>query len=87
MAIRRSRACSPRTPARPRSTSPAGSIVFVDPNRFVRRSIPLFARSAGLALLAATPTAIVAVQRDGDGTVALNDGKATKLVPGPPVCR
>lgn len=67
----------------------AGStaLVFIDPNRFARRSTPLFAVPAGLALLAATPTAIFAVQRDGDGTIAVSDGKDTQLVPGPPICR
>jgi len=33
-----------------------------------------------------SPEAIVAVQDGGDGTVAIVDGKAAKLVPGPPVC-
>lgn len=66
----------------------AGSteLVFGDLKRFARRSIPLFAGQAALALLAATPKAVVAVQDGGDGTVALIDGKAAKLVPGPPVC-
>jgi len=63
----------------------AGSteLMFGDLKRFARRSIPLFAGRAALALLAATPKAIVAVQDSGDGTVAIVDGKATKLVPGP----
>jgi hypothetical protein len=66
----------------------AGSteLVFGDLKRVARRSIPLFAGRAALALLAATPRAIVAVQDGGDGTVAMVDGKAATLVPGPPVC-
>jgi hypothetical protein len=60
--------------------------VLGDLKRFTRRSIPLFAGPAALALLAATPRAIVAVQDGGDGTVAIIDGKAAKLVPGPPAC-
>jgi len=66
----------------------AGStaLVFADPKRLARRSIPLFPKPAALALLAATPKSIVAVQDGGDGTVAIIDGKAATLVPGPPVC-
>jgi hypothetical protein len=58
----------------------------IDPKRLAHRSIPRFPGPAALALLAATPNAIVAVQDGGDGTVAIVDGKAATLVPGPPVC-
>ena len=68
------------------ATAGSTELVFGDLKRVGRRSIPLFARPGVLSLLAATPRAIVAVQEDGDGTVAIVDGKVTKLVPGPPVC-
>jgi hypothetical protein len=67
----------------------AGSteLVFGDLKRSTRRSIPLFPGKARVALLAATPREIIAVQDGGDGTIAVVDGQATRLVPGPPVCR
>jgi hypothetical protein len=69
------------------ATAGGTELVFGDLKRLARRSVPLFPSPAPLlALLAATPTAVVAVQDERDGTVAIFDGKTTKLVPGPPGC-
>jgi len=61
-------------------------IMFGDVKHATRRSIPLFSNARGLALFAGTANSIVAVQQGDDGTVAISDGHAVKLVAGPAVC-